>query len=122
MKSILIFDTPTRCYDCPLYTSIADEVGLASEYGFCDDRNILKLKEAQEKIRFNQKPKWCPLKPLPNRKEDLHYPCNEYLQAVNEGWNNCLDEITDHIGESTEKVCNDDLYESWMFFDEGETE
>ena len=69
-----------------------------------------------------RRPDWCPLKPLPNRKEDLHYPCNEYLQAVNEGWNNCLDEITDHIGESIEKVCNDDLYESWMFFDEGETE
>ena len=34
------------------------------------------------------------LRPLPNRKEDLHYPCNEYLQAVNEGWNVCLDEIT----------------------------
>jgi hypothetical protein len=34
------------------------------------------------------------LRPLPNRKEDLHYPCNEYLQAVNEGWNACLDAIT----------------------------
>lgn len=34
------------------------------------------------------------LKPLPDRKEDLHYPSNEYLQAVNEGWNACLDEIT----------------------------
>ena len=34
------------------------------------------------------------VKPLPDRKEDLHYPCNEYLQAVNEGWNAYLDEIT----------------------------
>ena len=33
------------------------------------------------------------LRPLPDRKEDLHYPCNEYIQAVNEGWNACLDEI-----------------------------
>lgn len=37
------------------------------------------------------------LRLLPNRKEDLHYPCNEYLQAVNEGWNACLDEI---LGEA----------------------
>lgn len=37
------------------------------------------------------------VKPFPNRKEDLHYPCNEYIQAVNEGWNACLDEI---IGET----------------------
>lgn len=33
------------------------------------------------------------LRPLPDRKEDLHYPCNEYVQAVNEGWNACLDKI-----------------------------
>lgn len=94
MQSILIFDTPTRCYDCPLFTSIGfDDDNDYCEYGFCDDRNILKQKEAQEKIRFDEKPKWCPLRPLPNRKEDLHYPCNEYVQAVNEGWNACLDEI-----------------------------
>ena len=89
MKSILIIDTPTRCYDCPLYTSIADEVGLASEYGFCDDRNILKQKEAQEKIRFDEKPKWCPLRPLPHKLQ-----ADWYTDGYKEGFNACLDEIT----------------------------
>lgn len=64
MKAVIVFDMPTRCYDCPLYTSIDD----ADEYGFCDDRNILKQKEAQEKIRFDEKPKWCPLRPISNEK------------------------------------------------------
>ena len=67
MKSILIIDTPTRCYDCPIFTSIDDEDGFDNEYGFCDDRNILKQKEAQEKIRFDRKPKWCPLRQMPDK-------------------------------------------------------
>ena len=86
MKSILIFDTPTRCYDCPLYTSIDD----ADDYGFCDDRNILKQKEAQEKIRFNKKPDWCPLKSLPQKKNTDFHPNIVYAN----GWNDCLEEIT----------------------------
>ena len=75
MKSILIFDTPTRCYDCPLYTSI-DE----GEYGFCDDRNILKQKEAQEKIRFDKKPYWCPLRhPLKEVDSDFYIYDRKFL-------------------------------------------
>lgn len=75
-KSILIFDTPTRCFDCPLYTSIDD----ADEYGFCDDRNILKQKEAQEKIRFDKKPKWCPLRhPLKEVNNNFYIYDRQYL-------------------------------------------
>ena len=126
MKSILIFDTPTRCYDCPLYTSIDD----ADEYGFCDDRNILKQKEAQKKIRFDKKPDWCPLIPLPKKfNEGIEYDMDgfgfdKYLETgFKMGWDAYYDKITkNHIGENTEKVCNDDLYENWMFFDKGETE
>ena len=108
MKFVLVINAPNNCYECPC----------SNEGCYLCQINRVQLNDDFQERR----PNWCPLKPLPNRKEDLHYPCNEYLQAVNEGWNNCLDEITDHIGESTEKVCNDDLYESWMFFDEGETE
>lgn len=76
MKSILIIETPTRCYDCPLFTSIDD----SDEYGFCDDRNILKQEEAQEKIRFNQKPKWCPLRhPLKEVSSDFYIYDTRYL-------------------------------------------
>lgn len=35
----------------------------------------------------------CPLKPMPQEKEDLYFPCNEYEQAFNEGYNRCIDEI-----------------------------
>ena len=41
-------------------------------------------------IRFES----VPLRPLPDKKEYFYYPYNEYLRAVNEGWNACLDAIT----------------------------
>ena len=75
MKSILIFDTPTRCYDCPLYTSL----GYEDDHGFCDDRNILKQKEAQEKIRFDKKPSWCPLRPLPEKDEEPEEEMKDFI-------------------------------------------
>lgn len=92
MKSILIFDTPTRCYDCPLYTPI-------DEYGFCDDRNILGQEEAQEMIRFDEKPTWCPLRPLPQKLDanDWHRMFSgkyDIREAKGYGWNVCLDVIT----------------------------
>ena len=89
-KSILVIDTPNDCYDCPLYTSIGYEDGSADEYGFCDDRNILKQEEAQEKIRFDEKPKWCPLNPLPHSKQmENRWFSDDYSK----GWNDCLKEL-----------------------------
>lgn len=94
MKSILIFDTPTRCYDCPLYTSIGD----ADEYGFCDDRNILNQEEAQEKIRFDEKPKWCPLRPLPKKlKLRIQREWITDYDRYEIGYNACLEDITGEI-------------------------
>ena len=90
-KSILVIDTPTRCFDCPLYTSIGYEDD-CTEYGFCDDRNILNQKEAQEKIRFDEKPTWCPLRPLPEPK-DIGYPNEDYDVGFGDGWDACLNEI-----------------------------
>ena len=88
MKSILIIDTPTRCFDCPLFTDDEDDC----HYGFCDNRNILKQKEAQEKVRFNEKPTWCPLKNLPEPK-DIGYPNDDYDVGFGDGWDACLKEI-----------------------------
>lgn len=109
MKLVLVINAPDNCYECPC----------SNEGCYLCQINRVQLDDDFQERR----PNWCPLKPLPP-KLDAH----GYLDVGNEdglyekGWNNCLDEITDHIGESTEKVCNDDLYESWMFFDEGETE
>ena len=83
MKSILVIETPKNCLDCQLMVD-----------GWC---YAVKADRTQDAISAKDRTCWCPLRPLPNRKEDLHYPCNEYLQAINEGWNACIDEI---LGET----------------------
>ena len=86
MKAVLVIDEmPTECIECQFCRILADDKPT-------ETRCILTAKRNEDGV--NTRAEWCPLKPLPNRKEDLHYPCNEYLQAVNEGWNVCLDEIT----------------------------
>ena len=105
MKAILVIDMPTTCTDCPCYDYI---------HGVCANTH----KDCE--LRIQEKPTWCPARLLP-QKTYAEFP-DPYKYGFADGWNACLDEITYHIGESTEKFCNDDLYESWMFFDEGETE
>ena len=77
MKAILVIDMPTNCNKCEVK---------------CDGYTAKQYAE-----KGITRPNWCPLRPLPDEKEDLFYPCNEYVRAVNEGWNACLDEI---LGET----------------------
>ena len=89
MKSILVVDMPKDCEYCDC--SFDD-----TDYGlFCSPlkRDIF--------VR-NEKPSWCPLKPLPKKnKYDVgKYATVDYENNVtlghylNKGWNDCLDAIT----------------------------
>lgn len=109
MPAILVLkDIPKFCVECPLI-HLGDRFICKATNRWCGDEKGFFTSET--------KPTWCPLRPLPHKLQ-----ADWYTDGYKEGFNACLDAITNHIGESTEKVCNDDLYESWMFFDEGETE
>ena len=77
-KAMLIMDMPSNCYECEL-----------NNYHFCDvtGDNIERYRNTE------YKPTWCPLREVPQKKEDnlsIHIPYNEgYLR----GWNDCVDEI-----------------------------
>ena len=75
-KSILVIDTPEDCLACPCFSVIGSE--------HCS----VTMKEVGLHI-----PKWCPLKPLPKKKNTDFHPNIVYAN----GWNDCLDEI---LGET----------------------
>lgn len=88
-KSVIVIDTPTSCRICPLnYDS----------YGLSD---ICSLKDriTDNYNETNAKPLWCPLSPLPERKDLTSYVNGDtslgnilhYNYA--QGFNSCLDEI-----------------------------
>jgi hypothetical protein len=80
-KSVLVIDTPEKCDSC-MY--------IGTFHSFCKI-NCRDIKDT------STKPGWCPLKPLPDRKEYI-VPINnaellEDFMAV--GWNACLGKITE---------------------------
>lgn len=79
MKAILIIDMPKSCLDCCLTDN---------EYGDCVAVNFIK------RGNYENRPEWCPLKPLPKR-EPEHFTSNreEVHDVYFQGWNACLDEI-----------------------------
>lgn len=80
-KSVLVIDTPKYCALCVLRSGVS--------HPFCrvNNRDITDL---------SIRPEWCPLKPLPEKKEYIVPIDNVESQKdiIAVGWNTCIDEIT----------------------------
>lgn len=79
MKGIIVVkDFPENCRDC-------DYFGI-----LCKITNK-KCNWYSE----NGKPEWCPIKSIPEKKDDNGYEVFEsrYLDGYANGWNKCIDEI-----------------------------
>lgn len=77
-KSILVIDTPESCHKCE-FSEFGDLIcGIA--------RCNMSKKES------NKKPNWCPLRDLPEKKEENKYN-NSYEKGMKDGFNTCINEI-----------------------------
>jgi len=81
-KSILLIDTPKSCENCYMLS-----------HNYCNFQCLI-TGELIEKS--TNKPDWCPLKPLPEKKEYIVPIDNVEAQKdiIAVGWNACIDEIT----------------------------
>ena len=85
-KSVLVMKTPEKCLDCNL--CVLDMDGSISCY-------YNKREICSNVGENNSRPNWCPLRPLPDRKEITEtYKWEDRLPSFKCGWNWCLDEIT----------------------------
>ena len=89
MKAVLVIDLPKDCWDCHL----------VDEWGNCNAIKITSNKFGMDVNPYNnEKPSWCPLKPLPRKFTNEEISSSEkYTAECMRVWNYCLDEIT---GES----------------------
>ena len=81
-KAILVMDMPDSCMGC--------------NFLYCDAENNSESCQAREKSRIvdlenEDKPDWCPLREMPEEREENHIGTYEY--NFNEGWNACIDAI-----------------------------
>lgn len=90
-KAILVMDMPKNCLECPLgkNMSIVIETCIQCPLGKC------AIDAETETI-----PDWCPLKPMPNKKQEKQYCSNGVFgintsmeTRFNRGYNACIDEI-----------------------------
>ena len=85
-KAVLLMNVPEKCIDCNL--CVLDMDGSISCY-------YNKREICSNVGENNSRPNWCPLRPLPDRKEITEtYKWEDRLPSFKCGWNWCLDEIT----------------------------
>ena len=94
-KAILVIDMPKYCPSCPVahYNKLDEFTG-------CDIVGGKRYAITTEKgyKDTNYKPGWCPLRPLPRKREKDRVPTMTVINGkeVNEydlGWNDCIDEL-----------------------------
>ena len=86
MKYVLIVENDDTCYFCPLCDV---------EFGWLGDvhKGICRVNGEDVTVYLDGvsgRPKWCPLKPLPEKRENLG---TAYSVAHTNGWNDCIEEI-----------------------------
>ena len=98
-KSVLVIDTPENCLDCQFCYELGEGVE-----AYCsimnDDEDKSLMKEIDCEYGYCQgKPDWCPLKPLPERKNFVNSTNGIEANAnvYSAGWNGCIDAITGEV-------------------------
>lgn len=87
-KAILVIDMPSNCSECPC------------EYDYLHCKAYESLyKKRSSSPNYDEKPKWCPLKEMPNYLLSVDLNAKIGVQYAN-GWNTCLKEI---LGEENEQ-------------------
>ena len=85
MSVIVIgMDMPDTCCDCELY----HDGGEYGEYGCCEAHKVIF--GAEDDWKYETRPNWCPLRPLPEKHGDLvdiSQEVNiEYFDDMNQEW------------------------------------
>lgn len=84
-KSILVIDTPECCCQCSF--SGADGDYCCLKENMVSDSNLISEEEY-----LNKKPDWCPLRDLPEKKEENKYH-NNYERGIVDGFNACINKL-----------------------------
>ncbi len=84
-KSILVVDTPDACIDCPCHLAYEDGTVHCG---------VRKKRLPAEDVETH-KPGWCPLMPMPKRKEVCgRYPQEDgIVPSYKVGYNACIEEM-----------------------------
>lgn len=94
-KSVLVIDTPENCSDCQFCYELDEGVEACCSISDDDEDTSLMKKIDCEYGYCQGKPDWCPLKPLPEKKEyvDPTSSAKAKKNIIAVGWNTCINTI-----------------------------
>lgn len=94
-KSVLVIDTPENCLDCQFCYELDEGVEACCSISDDDEDTSLMKKIDCEYGYCQGKPDWCPLKPLPEKKEyvDPTSSAKAKKNIIAVGWNTCINMI-----------------------------
>lgn len=91
-KGFIVVDIPETCMDCRFCREISEGIEAYCELED-DPKNNELLREID--VSYPQdKPNWCPIRQLPEKKEERkleEYEFGSLGKAFHSGWNSCLD-------------------------------
>lgn len=94
MKGIVVVDMTDACVECPMCYH-ADDLQV-DKYTY---KKLYSCRIVPDNVLevyiddiIHKKPKWCPIKPIPNKKS-MDSGQTVINAARGEGWNDCIDEI-----------------------------
>ena len=93
-KAILIIDMPRSCGRCEFCLEITENHHVCQQVS--DDNERCKRLDYDVEFYQYEKPEWCPLRELPEKKERLVVTDDYdggYSHGFTHGYNACLDEI-----------------------------
>ena len=78
-KAVLVMEMPSCCVECPA-SDITGE--------WC---SVFANKKVSNEHLYGAKPDWCPLKPMPAKKEENYR--SEFARGIKKGWNDAIKAI-----------------------------
>lgn len=94
-KPVLVIDTPENCLDCQFCYELDEGVEACCSISD-EDKDTSLMKKIDCEYGYCQgKPDWCPLKPLPEKKEyvDPTSSAKAKKNIIAVGWNTCINMI-----------------------------
>ncbi len=93
-KAVLVLDEmPTECFKCKLCQFAFDSDLFEEGEAFC----VVEGKSVENNLDNGSKPNWCPLRELPEKKQERdasEYEFGILGKGFEQGWNVCINEIT----------------------------
>ena len=91
-KGFIVIDIPETCLDCQFCYEMHE--GIEAYCSIMDDQNDTNLMREIDKDYCQEKPDWCPIRELPDKKPLYAENGDRSLDwEFNVGWNSCITKL-----------------------------